>query len=161
MVEEVGEKSDGRTQYKNLENSAEASNSQIVVQASRKHKKPTTTRKEDFFMVDDNQTIGIMVNCEKAKNITVLHHNIQSLNNKIQELSLYLHVSETMVNVLCFTEHWLSGDQIKLIILDQYKLRSQFCRDKKRGGGSCIFVKDVLRTKQIHYLSRMGQEKDI
>jgi hypothetical protein len=27
------------------------------------------------------------------------------------------------------------------------------------GGGSCIFVKDVLRTIQIHYLSGMGQEK--
>jgi hypothetical protein len=74
-----------------------------------------------------------MVNSEKAKNIIVLHHSIQSLNNKIQELSLYLHVSETMVDVLCFTEHWLSGDQIKLINLDQYKLRSQFCMEKKKG----------------------------
>jgi hypothetical protein len=65
-----------------------------------------------------------------------------------------------MINVLCFTEHLISGDQINLINLDEYKLRSQFCRTKKKGGGSCIFVKDVLKTKQIHYLHEIGQEKD-
>jgi hypothetical protein len=81
----------------------------------KRSRRPPSKRREDFFMV----------NCEKAKNIIVLHHNIQSLSNKIQELSLYLHVSDTMVDVLCFTEHWLSGDQIKLINLDQHKLRSQ------------------------------------
>jgi hypothetical protein len=72
-----------------------------------------------------------MVNCGKSKNLTVLHYNIESLNNKIQELSLYLHVSDTMIDVLCFTENWISSDQINLINLDQYKLRSQFCRTKK------------------------------
>jgi hypothetical protein len=57
------------------------------------------------------------------------------------------------------TEHWKSEDQIKLINFDQYRLRSQFCRNEKRGGGSCIFVKDVLRTRQIHYLRGLGEEK--
>jgi hypothetical protein len=27
------------------------------------------------------------------------------------------------------------------------------------GGGSCIFVKDVLRTRQIHYLRGLGDEE--
>jgi hypothetical protein len=62
---------------------------------SQKVKKTSVKEKGKIFMVK----------CEKAKNIILLHHNIQSLNNKIQELSLYLHVSETMVDVLCFTEH--------------------------------------------------------
>jgi hypothetical protein len=74
-----------------------------------------------------------MVNCGKSENLKVLHYNIQSLNNKILELSLYLHVSDTRIDVLCFTEHWISGDQINLINLDQYKLRSQFCRTKRKG----------------------------
>jgi exonuclease III len=65
-----------------------------------------------------------------------------------------------MIDVLCFAEHWISSDQINLINLDQYKLRSQFCRTKKKGGGSCIFVRDILKTKQTHYLSVIGQEKD-
>jgi hypothetical protein len=93
-----------------------------------------------------------MVNREKAENIRVLHHNLQSLKNKILELALYLHVNESMFGVLCFTEHWTSEDQMKFIHFDQYRLRSQFCRNGKMGGGSCIFVKDVLRTRQIHYL---------
>jgi hypothetical protein len=41
-----------------------------------------------------------MVNREKAKNLRVLHHNIQSLKNKIQEIAIYLYVNETMLYVL-------------------------------------------------------------
>jgi hypothetical protein len=29
----------------------------------------------------------------------------------------------------------------------------------KGGAGSCIFVRDVLRTRQIHYLRGLGKEK--
>jgi hypothetical protein len=89
----------------------------------------------------------------------VLHHNIQSLNNKIQELVLFLHATENMVDVLCLTEHWISEDQIKLINLDQYRLISKFCRYNRRGGGSCMFVRDMLRMRQVHYLSGIAQEK--
>jgi hypothetical protein len=39
-----------------------------------------------------------------------------------------------MVDVLRFTEHWLSGDQIKLINLDQYKLKVNFAGIKKGWG---------------------------
>jgi hypothetical protein len=54
LVEEVGEKSDGRTQYKNLENSAEASNSQSG--SSIQKPEETSNNKEiGFFMVDDKQ----------------------------------------------------------------------------------------------------------
>jgi hypothetical protein len=72
----------------------------------------------------------------------VLHHDIQSLNNKIQELVLFLHARGKMVDVLCLTEHWISEDQIKLINLEQYRLISQFCRHNRRDGGSCIFVRE-------------------
>jgi hypothetical protein len=40
-----------------------------VPQASRRHKKPPITRKGDFFMVDDNQTIDI-------NPIIIFHQNI-------------------------------------------------------------------------------------
>jgi hypothetical protein len=39
------------------------------------------------------------------------------------------------------------------------RLISQFCRHSRRGGGSGIFVRDMLRTRQVHYLSRIAQEK--
>jgi hypothetical protein len=50
-------------------------------------------------------------------------------------------------------------DQISLINLDQYSLGSKFCRTTKKGGGSCIFVRDSLQTKQVRYLSDIGKEK--
>jgi hypothetical protein len=50
-------------------------------------------------------------------------------------------------------------DQIKLISLDHYRLRSFFCRNKRRGGGACIFVRDMFRVKQVHYLCGIAQEK--
>jgi hypothetical protein len=64
-----------------------------------------------------------------------------------------------MVDVLCLTEHWIPEDQIKLINLDQYRLISQFYRHNRKGGGSCIFVRDMLRTREVYYLSRITQEK--
>jgi hypothetical protein len=89
-----------------------------------------------------------MVNSGKSNNLKVLHHNIESLNNKILELSLFIHDSDIMIDVLCFTEHWISVDQISMINLDQYSLRSKFCRTTKKGGGSCIFVRDSLQTNK-------------
>jgi hypothetical protein len=50
-------------------------------------------------------------------------------------------------------------DQIKLINLDHYKLRSYFCRNKQRGGSACILVRDMLRVKQVHNLCGIAQEK--
>lgn len=103
-----------------------------------------STEDKQVEILNEEQQSGNSVNCPKVKrsrppskrrvdilwstvrkkNIIVLHHNTQSLNNKIQESLLYIHVSDTMMDVLCFTEHWISGDLIKLMNLDQYKLRS-------------------------------------
>jgi hypothetical protein len=81
-----------------------------------------------------------MVNSGKANNIIVLHHSMLCLNNKIQELALYLHVNDFIMDVLCFTEHWISEDQIKPITLDQYKLSTHFCRNEKRGGVVHVYL---------------------
>jgi hypothetical protein len=60
-----------------------------------------------------------MVNSGNSNNLKVLHYNIQSLNNKTLELSLFLHDNDIMIDVLCFTEHRLSMDQISFINVDQ------------------------------------------
>jgi hypothetical protein len=63
---------------------------------------PKSKGQEDLLQRDRT---FFMVNSDKANNIIMLHHNIQCLNNKIQESSLYLHVSNFMADVLCFTDH--------------------------------------------------------
>lgn len=74
---------------------------------SSRQKRIPVTRKEDFFMVNPPPDI-----INTIHNLNVLHYNILSLNNKTLELSLFLHDNDIMIDVLCFTEHWLSMGQI-------------------------------------------------
>jgi hypothetical protein len=81
----------------------------------------------------------------KNHNFAILHHNVQSLFNKQMELMVLLNTSLHNINALCFTEHWLSEDQLILLQINNFKLVSKFCRKDFKDEGSCIFVKK--RTK--------------
>ena len=74
-------------------------------------------------------------------NLSVLHQNVQSISNKQIEIDLILKSSLKNIDVLCFTEHWVKEDYLKLIQTDQYKLVSYFSRKNYNHGGSCINVK--------------------
>ena len=69
----------------------------------------------------------------KSHVISVLPHNVQSLNNKLMQLV-----------VLCFKEHWQKEEQIKLSNPEQFKLVSAFSRISSKHRGSCICVKKIL-----------------
>jgi hypothetical protein len=73
-------------------------------------------------------------------NLSVLHQNIQSISNKQIDIDLVLKSSLKNIDVLCFTEHWLKEDYLKLILINQYKLVSYFSRKNYNHGGSCIYV---------------------
>jgi hypothetical protein len=53
------------------------------------------------------------------------------------------------IDVLRFTEHWLSEDQLVLVEIENFKLVSKFCRKDCKNGGSCIYVNNVLNTRDI------------
>jgi hypothetical protein len=55
------------------------------------------------------------------KLISIMHHNVQSLNNKLLELEVLLQTDLKGADVLCFTEHWLKEERIKLLNTDQFK----------------------------------------
>lgn len=77
---------------------------------------------------------------------SILHMNIQSITNKIDHLRLLL--SETQVNFLCISEHWLTEACLNAVKFDDYSLVSYFCRDKSHGGVA-IFSKTHTTYKSI------------
>jgi exonuclease III len=72
------------------------------------------------------------------------------------ELNILLQSELADADILCLSEHWLREEYIKLIRFDKFKLASNFSGSKSDHGGSCIFVKHYVQTKEINYL----QEKD-
>ena len=76
-----------------------------------------------------------MVNDTYTNLLKVHHHNVQSLQNTY-ELSVLLAFTDT----LCFTEHWMSLDQIYFFSTEYVQLVSDFSRSTRKGGGSCICV---------------------
>ena len=92
--------------------------------------------------------------------VSILHHNVQSINNKSLELNVLLKSKLVDVDVSCLSEHWLREGHIKLISIDKFKLASNFSRSKSDQCGSCIYVKHHVQTKEINYLQGISKEKD-
>ena len=85
---------------------------------------------------------------------------MQSISNKTAELDLLLKSSLENMDVLCFTEHWMKEDYLNLIHIDQYKLVNYFSRKKSEHGGSCIYVKNGTKTRELNYLKDLSEEKE-
>jgi hypothetical protein len=60
--------------------------------------------------------------------LKIVHHNVQSLSNKLFELSIVLNSDLINLDVLCFTEHWLMENQMRDVNIDCFKLMSNFSR---------------------------------
>jgi len=91
---------------------------------------------------------------------SILHQNIQSMRNKLLDLDIVLKLRVQNIDVLCFTEHWMKEDYITTVHIDQYKLVSHFGRKNHKHGGSCIYAKKNIHTKDVNYLQGMSVEKD-
>jgi hypothetical protein len=109
---------------------------------------------------DDRSIVSPVVSSDKEhKNpkLVVLHQNICSLRKKTTELEVLLCSQLKQVAVIWLTEHWQS-DQ-KLNCTDIVDLVSAFCRSSSEHGGSGIYVKDGLETKEISYFAGISEEK--
>jgi hypothetical protein len=91
--------------------------------------------------------------------IRLLHHNVQSLNNKLLDIAVMLAAENLIVNILWFTEHWLLEVQMNVINIDHFRSASNFSRNHSTSGGSCIFIRNNIVTKEVEYLKGLGKEK--
>ena len=73
-----------------------------------------TCDKKRLFFVDNHQQKTVKVEKEgkikqkpKPDVVSILHHNVQSINNKLLELYVLLQSESADMDVLCLSEHWL------------------------------------------------------
>ena len=92
--------------------------------------------------------------------LSVPHQTIQSISNKQIELDLVLKSRLKNTEVLCFTEQWVKADYLNLIQIDQYKSVSHFSRILYDHGGSCVYVKKSIRTKEFNCFKGTSAEKE-
>jgi hypothetical protein len=64
------------------------------------------------------------------------------------------------VDVLCLSKNGLREENIKLISIDKFKLTGNFSRNKNCHGGSCMYVKHHMQTKEINFIEGISKEKD-
>lgn len=69
---------------------------------------------------------------------------MRSIRNKTLEIEEFL---GRKPHILCFQEHWLNKHEYAAI--DGYRLASAFYRSKAEHGGTCIYVRDCIRTIDI------------
>lgn len=66
---------------------------------------------------------------------------MQSLNNKLLEISISLSFDDISVDFLCFTEHWLRENELSSVYINQFKLVNRFSISSRNGGQSGIVVR--------------------
>jgi exonuclease III len=112
-------------------------------------------------MVDSRHLIACNLSndgSKKLNNLGILHHNIQSLGNKVMTLNVLFSFWSLKPAILCLSEHWLHRDYLLHINVDQYKLGANFCRTSNRYGGTCIFVSNDLKTRELPFVNNLARE---
>ena len=90
---------------------------------------------------------------------SILHQNIRNLWGKHGELEILIETEINNAEVLCFTEHWLNCHKTYAININHFTLSNAFCRSKSEHGGSRIFVRKGVMTKELNLLIELGEEK--
>ncbi|CAH2005860.1 unnamed protein product [Acanthoscelides obtectus] len=89
---------------------------------------------------DESDTYGSFKQMEEYNRIALLHQNVQSLGNSINEVNQMI-ANNSDCKLICITEHWKSQNQIINYAIRNFKLASYFCRKLGKHGGSAVYVR--------------------
>lgn len=73
---------------------------------------------------------------------------MQGLNNKIDQLSIYLGSYD--FDVVCLGEHWFPNDILNYVNIYNYKLVSHFSRSEHSHGGVCMYSRPDLQCGAVN-----------
>ena len=94
-----------------------------------------------------------------SNNVTIFHHNVQGLENKLDELNAILTMHLTNIDILCISEHWLRGDDLRAIVIPNFNLVASFSRTEIIHGGVCIFARNNIASKALDSYTCLSTEK--
>jgi hypothetical protein len=91
--------------------------------------------------------------------LRIFHQTIQSLRNKKTNLEVLLNNNLAAIDVLGFKEYWLLEEKISCYILPNYSLISKYCRNGRKNGGSCIYVKTNITATPMTNFEYLNVDK--
>lgn len=93
---------------------------------------------------------------KNKRSLTVFHINIQCISNKVDQINSIPDIA-IRSGVLCFSEHWMSEADLKLIKINGFQLVSFFCRKNHQHGGVSIFLNNNIDAESI-FLNKFCDE---
>lgn len=89
--------------------------------------------------------------------MTIGHQNVQGLNNKDLDLSIFLAFND--FDIFCITETWLDNAALGTFNVDNYTIVSSSQRKKYKRGNTLIYVKKDLKAKNRPDIVELSVDK--
>nr|CAI5843020.1 unnamed protein product [Callosobruchus analis] len=86
-----------------------------------------------------------------------MNFNIQCIRNKLLNFEALIEGIDN-IKIICLTEHWLREDEAYLYAINNFILKSKFCRTAHKHGGVSIYVHQSLQACEIKVINDMTRE---
>ena len=96
-------------------------------------------------------------NKELQNIVSIIHQNINSLKNKVDQVEHFL--NEVEADIVVLTEHGMRTEELSLTKIQNYKLVSKFTREKHKLGGVSIYAKNNLIVEKCDVLNDLSKER--
>jgi len=95
----------------------------------------------DYFSVDEFSERFV----NSAQHLKLMHMNARSLFPKIDEFKVILASLQVDFNIICFSETWLTIDNVEFVEFPNFRHYYSVRGDGRRGGGVSIFVGSSIK----------------
>lgn len=97
------------------------------------------------------------INKRNNTKFNILHLNVQSIRNKINEIEVFI-AKNVYYDFLLFNEHWCTQDELRYLCINNYTLVSEFSRTKFSHGGVAIYALRKYKCSLIPQINTISDE---